>query len=73
MVEYLGKAARGRQFVAMDPTDPELRFDRMVESMGVWGWRVEKPEDLAPTLKEAIARNVLSLVDVVIENPVPIP
>lgn len=73
MVEYLGTAMRGRQFVAMDLTDPELRFDRMAESMGVWGRRVEKPEDLAPTLKEALAHDGPSLVDVVMESPVPIP
>jgi len=52
MVEYLGKAARGRGFTAMDLTDPELRFDRMAESMGVPGFRVDKPEDLAPNSEE---------------------
>ena len=49
MVEYLGKAARGRKFIAMDLTDPELRFDRMAESMGVPGVpRRASPDDLAP-------------------------
>jgi thiamine pyrophosphate-dependent acetolactate synthase large subunit-like protein len=71
MVEYLGSAARGRRFVAMDLTDPELRFDRMAESMGVPGWRVERPEDIAPTLRKAIAHDGPSLVDVVLESPVP--
>jgi benzoylformate decarboxylase len=73
MVEYLGTAARGRKFVAMDLTDPELRFDRMAESMGVLGFRVERPEDLAPTLRKAIEHDGPSLVDVVMESPVPIP
>jgi benzoylformate decarboxylase len=73
MVEYLGTAARGRKFVAMDLTDPELRFDRMAESMGVRGRRVERPEDLGPALREAIAHPGPSLVDVVMESPVPIP
>ncbi len=62
MVEYLGAAARGRRFVAMDLTDPELRFDRMAEAMGVHGRRVERPEDLGP-----------ALVDVAMESPVPLP
>ena len=35
MLEYLGEGAGGREFVAMDLTEPELRFDRMAEAMGV--------------------------------------
>jgi len=73
MVEYLGKGARGRRFVEMDLTDPDLRFDRMAESMGVPGRRVERPEDLAPALREAIAHDGPSLVDVALESPVPLP
>jgi thiamine pyrophosphate-dependent acetolactate synthase large subunit-like protein len=73
MVEYLGKAARGRGFTAMDLTDPELRFDRMAESMGVPGFRVDKPGDLGPTLRKALDHDGPSLVDVVMESPVPIP
>jgi benzoylformate decarboxylase len=73
MVEYLGAAARGRKFVAMDLTDPELRFDRLAEAMGVRGRRVERPEELGPALREAIAHDGPSLVDVVMESPVPIP
>jgi benzoylformate decarboxylase len=73
MVEYLGAAARGRQFIAMDLTDPELRFDRMAESMGVQGRRVEQPDELAPALRDALAHDGPSLVDVAMESPVPIP
>jgi thiamine pyrophosphate-dependent acetolactate synthase large subunit-like protein len=73
MVEYLGPAVRGRKFVAMDLTDPELRFDRMAESMGVPGRRVAKPDELGDALREAIAHDGPSLVDVVMESPVPIP
>jgi benzoylformate decarboxylase len=71
MLEYLGPAAAGRQFVAMDLTDPELRFDRMAESMGVPGRRVERPDQLGPALKEALAHDGPSLVDVVMESPLP--
>jgi benzoylformate decarboxylase len=73
MVEYLGKAARGRGFTAMDLTDPALRFDRMAESMGVPGFRVDKPGDLGPILRKALDHDGPSLVDVVMESPVPIP
>ncbi|MBA2449114.1 MAG: thiamine pyrophosphate-binding protein [Chloroflexi bacterium] len=73
MVEYLGSAARDRRFVAMDLTDPELRFDRMAEAMGVPAWRVEHPDQIGPALREALAVDGPSLVDVVMEGPVPMP
>ena len=56
----------------MDLIDPELRFDRMAESMGVPAERVERPEDLAPLLREAIGhQDGPFLVDVVLESPLP--
>ncbi|HEV7663762.1 MAG TPA: thiamine pyrophosphate-binding protein [Chloroflexota bacterium] len=71
MLEYLGEGAREREFVAMDLIDPELRFDRMAESMGVPSRRVERPEDLAEVLQEAIAyRDGPFLVDAVIDGSV---
>lgn len=73
LVEYLGAAARGRRFVATDLTDPELRFDRIAEAMGVPGQRVERPEQLAGALREALAVRGPSLIDVVLESPVPVP
>jgi benzoylformate decarboxylase len=74
MVEYLGEGMRGRKFVGMDLTDPDLRFDKMAEAMGVPGIRVEQPADLAGALREAIGRtDGPSLVDVALESPVSIP
>jgi benzoylformate decarboxylase len=74
MLEYLGPAAKGREFVAMDLHDPELRFDRMAEAMGVPARRVEQPDELAPALAEAMAhRGGPFLVDVVLESPLPRP
>jgi thiamine pyrophosphate-dependent acetolactate synthase large subunit-like protein len=58
----------------MDLTDPDLRFDRMAEAMGVPGIRVEQPADLAGALREAVSRtDGPSLVDVALESPVPMP
>jgi benzoylformate decarboxylase len=72
MLEYLGPAAQDREFVAMDLTEPELRFDRMAEAMGVPARRVERPEELAGALQEAMShRGGPYLLDVVIESPLP--
>jgi thiamine pyrophosphate-dependent acetolactate synthase large subunit-like protein len=57
--------------VGMDLTDPELRFDRMAEAMGVPAQRVEHLSELAPALRDAIARqDGPTLVDVVLEGRV---
>jgi benzoylformate decarboxylase len=72
MLEYLGEGASGREFVAMDLTEPELRFDRLAEAMGVPSRRVEDPEELPSVLQEAVShRGGPYLVDVVLESPLP--
>jgi thiamine pyrophosphate-dependent acetolactate synthase large subunit-like protein len=74
MLEYLGSEAKGREFVAMDLIDPELRFDRLAEAMGVPSKRVEQPAELGPVLREAMAHtDGPFLVDVVLESPLPRP
>ena len=72
LLEYLGEAAAGREFVAMDLTEPDLRFDRMAQAMGVPSRRVEAPEELHGALEEAIGhRGGPYLLDVVLESPLP--
>lgn len=66
---YGADKMRGRKFVEMNLTPPDLRFDRIAESMGVRGFRVETPNDLAKVLREALALGAPSLVDVAIEAP----
>jgi benzoylformate decarboxylase len=70
MLDYLGSAASARRFTAMDLTDPDLRFDRLAEAMGVPAWRVEQPDQLAGALRSALETSGPSLVDVVIEGSV---
>jgi benzoylformate decarboxylase len=72
MLEYLGPAAKGREFVAMDLTEPELRFDRLAEAMGVPARRVESPQELPAALDEAMGHTGGPfLLDVVMESPLP--
>jgi len=70
MLQYLGEAAAGRRFVAMDLTEPPLDFARIAEAFGVRGHRVEHPDDLAPALRAALAAGEPALVDVVVDGAV---
>lgn len=71
LLAYLGEAGGQRQLVATDLLDPRLEFDRLAEAMGVRGYRVEQPEELAGALREAIAFAGPSLVDVVLDPAIP--
>ena len=68
VASYLGPGLANRQFVALDLTDPPLRYDRIAESLGVHGRRVERPEDLRPALEEALRLGAPALVDVAIQR-----
>jgi len=70
VMDYLGPAHVNRRFVALDLTDPPLRYDRIAESMGVHGRRVERPDEIRPALEEAFGLGAPALVDVVIEGAV---
>ena len=70
LIDYLGPSHPARKFVAMDLTDPPLRYDRIAESMGVRGWRVERPSDLRPALESALASGAPAVVDVAIQRDV---
>jgi benzoylformate decarboxylase len=70
VMDYLGASQAERSFVALDLADPPLRYDRIAESMGVHGRRVEHPDDLRPALEEALALGAPALVDVAIQGKV---
>jgi benzoylformate decarboxylase len=72
VLEYLGEAGKDREFIGMDLTDPELRFDRLADAMGVPGRRVEQLDELPSALEEAVNQTGGPyLLDVLLESPVP--
>ncbi|HLO87959.1 MAG TPA: thiamine pyrophosphate-binding protein [Nostocaceae cyanobacterium] len=53
--------------LSFDLSKPEIRFDEIAKSMGVPGIRVEKPEEIAPAIQQALAYKGPFLIDVVLE------
>lgn len=70
MLEYLGEGAAGRQFVAMDLTDPPLDFSRIAVSFGVEGVRVEHPDQIGDAVRGAQAAQEPRVVDIVIDGDI---
>ena len=49
---------------------PEINFARLADTFGIFGQRVERPEQIEPALKRALEQSGPALVDVVIaQNP----
>jgi len=70
MLEYLGEGAVGREFVAMDMTEPKVDFPAIAASFGVRGLRVEHPNEIGDAVREAQKANEPRLVDVAIDGDV---
>jgi benzoylformate decarboxylase len=70
MLEYLGEGAAGREFVAMDLTEPTLDFAQIAASFGVKGARIEHPDEVGDALREAQTSGEPRLLDIVIEGDV---
>jgi len=56
--------------LSFDLSSPRLRFDEMARSMGVPGLRVEKPWEIGPAIKQALAQPGPFLIDLVLEGDV---
>jgi benzoylformate decarboxylase len=70
MLDYLGEGAAGREFVAMDMTEPALDFAQIAASFGVKGARIEHPDEIGDALREAQGAGEPRLLDVVIDGDV---
>jgi benzoylformate decarboxylase len=56
---------------SFDICNPDIRFDRLAEAMGVRATRVETPEQIDPAIRRALADDKPFLIDLVISNEVP--
>jgi benzoylformate decarboxylase len=70
MNRYRSEAGLGgeRAYPHLDLTDPELDFVRLAAGFGVQGRSVERPQDVAPAVREAFAANRPVLLDVHVDG-----
>jgi benzoylformate decarboxylase len=66
--ERLRARQKDARFIGMDLRDPPLDFVAMAQSMGVAARRVERPDDIVPALREAMAAGAPRLLDVSVAN-----
>ncbi len=62
------EAGTQHPYQQMDLTGPVLDFVRLAEGMGVEAVRIDKADDIAPALREAVASNRPYLVEIGIEG-----
>jgi benzoylformate decarboxylase len=56
--------------LSFDLSKPAIRFDEMARAMGVEAVRVEKPQEIAPAIRQALAHPGPFLIDLVLEGNV---
>lgn len=56
---------------SFDLQNPDIRFDKLAEAMGVQALRVETPEQIRPAIALALSHNGPFLIDLVISNELP--
>ena len=56
---------------SFDVSDPDIRFDRLAEAMGVGAVRVEGPNDIGPAIDRALSEEGPFLIEVVLTGDVP--
>lgn len=64
----IGMADRQSQFVGMTLDEPALDFAKIAQAFGVWGAKVERPQDLRAVLQEALSLGRPAVVDVALEG-----
>ena len=63
-----GLAAETGRYIGTDLVDPEVDFVGLAESLGVHGVRVERPDDIGASVREALSSGAPYLIDVLIDE-----
>ena len=63
-LDYNGVAAKTGVFIASDIKDPDVEFCRLAEGFGVWARKIVQPEEIMPSLKEALSLRRPAVLDV---------
>jgi len=66
MIKGAQHAAFGQRYCGVD--FGEIRIDKLAESMGARGIRVESPDEIRPALEEAAASDRITVIDAVIDS-----
>ncbi|MBI4497279.1 MAG: thiamine pyrophosphate-binding protein [Chloroflexi bacterium] len=68
MVRYLGESGRKSEYLGMDFGEPVLDLAKLARVWGIHGVRVERPDELRPALRDALALGRPAVVDVVVDG-----
>ena len=63
-VQYRGPGAKEGLFIATDLKDPDIEFCQLAEGFGVWAKKITNPEEIRPSLKEALSLGKPAVLDV---------
>ncbi len=63
-IQYQGPGAQKGLFVGTDLKDPDIEFSQLAEGFGVWARKVMNPEEIGPSLKEALSLGKPAVLDV---------
>jgi thiamine pyrophosphate-dependent acetolactate synthase large subunit-like protein len=58
----------GSEGMVAQDLDQQVAYERVVEALGGYGERVERPEDIGPALDRAAASGVPALVNVLLDR-----
>ena len=67
LIEYNRIALSKKRWVGCDLQNPEIDYVKIAEGFGLEGERIEKPSDIAPSLKRASRAGTPYVLDVIMD------